>query len=154
MKLLDKVAIISGGGGGIGRAISLRYAQEGARCAVADINGDAAASTVEAITQAGGSAFPVALDVTSERDIARLVETVVETAGRIDILVNNAAIFDMQPLLEVTRDSWDRTFAINTKGLFFTLQAVAQRMVDQGEGGKIIAGRSRKSLRLDRPHKP
>ncbi len=60
----------------------------------------------------------------------------------------------MQPLLEVTRDSWDRTFAINTKGLFFTLQAVAQRMVDQGEGGKIIAGRSRKSLRLDRPHKP
>ncbi len=138
MKLLDKVAIISGGGGGIGRAISLRYAQEGARCAVTDINGDAAASTVEAITQAGGSAFPVALDVTSERDIARLVETVVETAGRIDILVNNAAIFDMQPLLEVTRDSWDRTFAINTKGLFFTLQAVAQRMVDQGEGGKII----------------
>ena len=138
MKLLDKVAIISGGGGGIGRAISLRYAQEGAHCVVTDINGDAAASTVEAITQAGGSAFPVALDVTSERDIARLVDTVVETAGRIDILVNNAAIFDMQPLLEVTRDSWDRTFAINTKGLFFTLQAVAQRMVDQGEGGKII----------------
>jgi Dehydrogenases with different specificities (related to short-chain alcohol dehydrogenases) len=67
-----------------------------------------------------------------------MVEKIVATAGRIDILVNNAAIFDMGPLLEITEESYDRQFAINVKGLLFTLQAVAAQMVRQGQGGKIV----------------
>ena len=67
-----------------------------------------------------------------------MVEAVVKRAGGIDILVNNAAVFDMQPLLEITRENFDKQFAVNVKGLLFTLQAVARQMVEQGRGGRII----------------
>jgi len=80
----------------------------------------------------------VALDVTKRPSIDSMVEKVVAAAGRIDILVNNAAIFDMGPLLEITEESYDRQFAINVKGLLFTLQAVAAQMVRQGQGGTIV----------------
>jgi D-sorbitol dehydrogenase (acceptor) len=76
--------------------------------------------------------------VTRQESIDALVEAVVERAGGIDILVNNAGVFDMQPLLEITRENFDQQFAVNVKGLLFTLQAVARRMVQQGHGGKII----------------
>lgn len=130
-----KVAIVTGGARGIGRAISERFAAEGARVAVADILVHEARETAAAI---GGPAFAVELDVTKQESIDRMVGTVVARAGGIDILVNNAAVFDMAPVLEVTRESFDRVFAVNAKGLFFTLQAVARRMVEQGRGGKII----------------
>lgn len=140
MKLQGKVAIVTGGARGIGRAIAERYADEGARLVIADILEDEAKATAAAI---GRDAFAVRLDVTDQGSIDTLVESVVEKAGRIDILVNNAAIFNMGPLLEVTREDWDRNFDINTKGLFFTLQAVARQMVRQADAdpawrGKII----------------
>ena len=135
MKLENKVAIVTGGARGIGAAIATRFADEGARVVVADILGPEAEETARAI---GRHAIGVALDVTRRASIDAMVEKVIATAGRIDILVNNAAIFDMAPLLEITEESFDRQFAINVKGLLFTLQAVAAQMVTQGEGGKII----------------
>ena len=135
MKLKDKVAIVTGGARGIGAAICERFAAEGARVVVADILEKEAAATAKAI---GGNAIGLALDVTKRPSIDGMVEKIVAAAGRIDILVNNAAIFDMGPLLEITEESYDRQFAINVKGLLFTLQAVAAQMVRQGQGGKIV----------------
>lgn len=135
MKLKDKVAIVTGGARGIGAAVCRRYAEEGARVVVADVlDGEAAATA----TEIGGGAFAVHLDVTSRASIDAMVAKVVAEAGGIDILVNGAAIFEMQPVLEITEASFDKQFAINVKGLLFTLQAVATQMVRQGRGGKII----------------
>jgi NAD(P)-dependent dehydrogenase (short-subunit alcohol dehydrogenase family) len=135
MELEGKVAVVTGGARGIGAAICRRYADEGACVAVADIlDGEAAALAREI----GRDAFGAQLDVTSRASIDGMVETVVAQAGGIDILVNNAAIFDMAPLLEITEASYDKQFAVNVKGLLFTLQAVAAQMVKQGRGGKIV----------------
>ena len=135
MRLDGKVAIVTGGARGIGRAIAERYADEGARVVLADILEEEAKEAAGVIAR---GAMGLRLDVTDPASIDAMVGAVVEAAGRIDILVNNAAVFNMAPLLEVTRADWDKNFDINTKGLFFTLQAVARQMVEQGEGGKII----------------
>ena len=148
MKLEGKVALVTGGAQGIGRAIAERFSNEGARVVIADIAADAAAQTADAI---GGDAFSVHLDVCDEASIKAMVATCTDVAGGIDILVNNAAVFDMAPLLDESRERWDRLFDVNVKGMFFTLQAVAAQMVEQGRGGKIInmasqAGRRGESL--------
>ena len=135
MKLKDKVAVVTGGARGIGAAIVDRYVAEGARVAVADISFAAATETA---SRHGVKAFAVSLDVTRTASIEAGVESVVSRWGGIDILVNNAAIFDMGPIVEVTEESYDKVFAVNVKGLFFTLQAVARRMIARGQGGKII----------------
>ena len=135
MSLKDKIAVVTGGAGGIGAAICRRYAAEGARVVVTDRIG----SNAEAIAaEIGNGSFAVTLDVTSSASIADLVATIVARAGGIDILVNNAAVFDLAPILEITEESYDTVFAVNVKGLLFTLQAVARQMVEQGRGGKIV----------------
>ena len=134
--MLDgKVAVVTGGARGIGQAICARYVAEGAKAAVADINLPEARATAEAL---GEAALGVHLDVTRQESIDAMVKSVIEWAGGIDILVNNAGIFDLSPLLEITPQSYDKIFAVNVKGLLFTLQAVARQMVKQGRGGKII----------------
>jgi len=135
MKLNDKVAIVTGGARGIGAAIVDRYVAEGARVAVADVN---FADAGETAARHGEKAFAVTLDVTQSASIEAAVESVAARWGGIDILVNNAGIFDMGPIVEVTEESYEKVFAVNVKGLFFTLQAVAKRMIAQGRGGKII----------------
>jgi D-sorbitol dehydrogenase (acceptor) len=135
MKLAGKVAVVTGGARGIGRAIVERYVAEGATVAIADL--DAAESEKLAATL-NGKAFAVPLDVTRKTSIDTMVAAVSDRAGGIDILVNNAAVFDLAPIVEVTEKSWDFQFAVNTKGLFFTLQAVAKRMIEQQRGGKIV----------------
>ena len=135
MKLKDKVAIVTGGARGIGAAICRRYAEEGARVVVADL------LMVEArglAAEIGRGAFAVELNVTKQSSIDAAVAAVVAQAGGIDILVNNAGIFEMAPILEITEASWDKQFAVNTKGLLFMLQACARAMVEQGRGGKIV----------------
>ncbi len=134
-KLDGKVALITGGARGIGLAIARRYGKEGARVCVADTE---AAEAERMAADIGQQAFAVQVDVSRLGSIERLVEQVVTRAGGIDILVNNAGVVEIAPFLEVTESSYDRIFAVNTKGLYFTLQAVGRQMVRQGRGGKII----------------
>lgn len=135
MRLQGKVAIVTGGARGIGRAICERYAEEGARVVVADmLEADAKALAAKI----GRGAIGLALDVTKQDSIDAMVAAAVQQAGRIDVLVNNAGVFDLAPLLDVTRESYHKIFAVNVEGLLFTLQAVARQMVTQGDGGKII----------------
>jgi NAD(P)-dependent dehydrogenase (short-subunit alcohol dehydrogenase family) len=135
MRLKDKVAVVTGGAQGIGAAIVRAYAAEGAHVVVADVATDKAEALAADV---GGKAFANPLDVRSRESIDATVAAAVGRLGRIDILVNNAAVFDMAPILEITPESFDRQFAINVRGLLFTLQAVAAQMVRQGGGGRIV----------------
>src|SRR4051794_38983003 len=118
MKLKDKVAIVTGGSRGIGAAICRRYAAEGARVVVT-ARDEAVAQKLAA--EIGNGSWGVALEVASPDSITHLVETVTARAGGIDILVNNAAVFDLAPILEITEESYDKVFSVNVKGLLFTL---------------------------------
>lgn len=149
MKMQGKVAIVTGGARGIGRAIAERYAREGATCAIADIDIAGAQSTARAILDSGGTAFPVGLDVTRAESIQAMLGTVISTAGRVDVLVNDAGVVEVQPIFEIDERAWDRVFSVNVKGLFFTLQAVARQMVEQNAGGKIINLASEAGQRAD-----
>jgi D-sorbitol dehydrogenase (acceptor) len=135
MKLQDKIAIITGGARGIGRAVAERYVTEGARVFIADLQLDLARDAAESI---GNKTEAIEVNVTDVASINRMVAHVTAKTGGVDILVNNAAIFDMAPIVEVTEKSYDKIFAVNVKGLFFTLQAVARQMIVRGQGGKIV----------------
>ena len=134
MKLQGKVAVITGAARGIGRAICERYAQEGASVVVTDRDETAARAVASAI---GPHATALRLDVTSQDSIDATVAGVVAQHGRLDVLVNNAGLFDLAPIVEITRESYRRLYAVNVEGLLFTLQAAARQMIRQG-GGKII----------------
>ncbi|MFN7008803.1 MAG: L-iditol 2-dehydrogenase [Allorhizobium sp.] len=134
-RLEGKSAIITGAARGIGRAFAEAYVREGARVAIADIDLERARATA---TEIGPAAFAVRLDVTDQASIDAAVRTVEETTGGIDILINNAALFDLAPIVEITRQSYDRLFAINVAGSLFMLQAVAKSMIARGRGGKVI----------------
>lgn len=135
MRLAGKTALITGAARGIGRAFAESYAAEGARVAIADIDLDRATAAAEHI---GEAAFAVELDVSDQASIDRAVAAVAERTSGIDILINNAALFDLAPIVEITRQSYDRLFSINVAGTLFTLQAVARHMITRGQGGKII----------------
>jgi NAD(P)-dependent dehydrogenase (short-subunit alcohol dehydrogenase family) len=136
--LQGQVALVTGAGAGIGRAIALRLAAEGARVAVADVDPAAAGETVSRIRSEGGEADAFAFDLASTDSIGKLVEQVLARFNRIHVLVNNAGINGSLPLLEVTPEEWDRVMGVNARGTFFCLQAVAGHMKDAG-GGRIIS---------------
>ena len=136
MKRLDgKRALITGAARGIGLAFATAYVREGAHVAIADIdlNGakDAAASL-------GSQAIAVQLDATQQDSIEAGVAQTIERLGQIDILINNAAIFSAAPIVDITRADYARVFDLNVAGTLFTMQAVAQHMIDQGIRGRII----------------
>jgi D-sorbitol dehydrogenase (acceptor) len=135
MRLEGKSAIITGGARGIGAAIAEGYVKEGARVCVADVELNAAQETAARI---GNGSFAFPLDVTKRDSITACVAETERQFGGIDILVNNAAIFDMAPWGEITEKSYDRVFAVNVKGMIFMLQEVAESMKKRGQGGKII----------------
>jgi NAD(P)-dependent dehydrogenase (short-subunit alcohol dehydrogenase family) len=135
MRLQGKTAIVTGGARGIGAAISAGFVREGARVCVADIEFGEAQKTAKAI---GGGSFACSLDVTKQESINACVAEVENAAGGVDILVNNAAIFDMGPLVDIPEKSYDKLFAVNVKGVLFMMQAVAKSMIARGQGGKII----------------
>ncbi|RYC31606.1 L-iditol 2-dehydrogenase [Lichenibacterium minor] len=135
MQLDGKVAIVTGAARGIGRAVAERYHAEGARVVVADLNH---AGAIEVAQHLGHRALGLQLDVTHQDSIDALVGRVVAEYGGIDILVNNAGIFDLAPIVDITRESYRKVFAVNVEGLLFTLQAVARQMIAQGRGGKIV----------------
>ncbi|MBC2774636.1 L-iditol 2-dehydrogenase [Rhizobium sp. AQ_MP] len=135
-RLQGKSAIITGSARGIGRAFAEAYVREGvAAVAIADIDFERASATAAEI---GPSAYAVRIDVSDQESIDAAIAACVERAGGIDILVNNAAIFDLAPIVEITRKSYQRVFDINVGGSLFTMQAVARQMIAQGRGGKII----------------
>jgi len=134
-RLEGKSALITGAARGIGRAFAEAYVREGATVAIGDINIEAARKTAAEI---GPAAYAVALDVTDQAAIDAAIRAVEEKTGGLDILVNNAALFDLAPIVEITRESYDRLFSINVAGTLFMLQAAARSMIARGKGGKII----------------
>ena len=134
-RLQGKSALITGSARGIGRAYAEAYIREGATVAIADINLKRATQTA---TELGAQAFAVRMDVTDQASIDAAIAACVATSGKLDILINNAALFDLAPVTQITRESYERLFAINVAGTLFTLQAAAKQMIAQGHGGKII----------------
>jgi 3-oxoacyl-[acyl-carrier protein] reductase len=135
MRLDNKTALVTGAGSGIGRSIAETYAREGARVALADINVDAAKSAARAI---GNNAIALRCDVTQKASFAAAVEATLSAFGALDILVNNAGTTHVnKPMLEISEDEFDKTFAVNVKGLFFGCQVVVPVFRKQG-GGIII----------------
>ena len=139
MRLQDKVAIITGASTGIGRAIAMAMAREGASVVVDYVGRpDDANGVVAQITQQGGKALAVAADVSDSAQVAQLLQQAVGQFGRLDILVNNAGIEEKHPFLEMPRAVWDKIIAIDLTGPWLCSQAAAQQMVSQGGGGRII----------------
>jgi acetoin reductase-like protein len=153
MKLQNKTAIVTGGASGMGKAICLRYAQEGANVVVADYNLEGAQKVAGEIEAAGSKATAVQVDVRKQDQVQRMIDAAVAAFGGIDILVNNAGVGKIIPFFETTEADWDFMFDINCKGLLWCSQAAAKQMIAQGRGGKIInlasqAGRRGESLVL------
>ena len=130
-----KTALVTGGAAGIGRAVAEAFAGAGGNVIVADIDRERAEATAGEI---GGGSFAIGLNVTDVSSIGPAIRAAADRTGRIDVLVNNAALFGMEPLLDVTTVGFDRLFGVNVRGLFFTLQAAARLMVEDGLGGAIV----------------
>lgn len=147
MKLAGKTALITGAARGIGLAFARAYAAEGAQVAIADINLEAARNAADSI---GPAAHAIALDVTRQGSIDAGFADAVERMGHLDILINNAALFSAAPIAEITRDDYDRLFAVNVAGTLFCMQAAARHMIPRGHGTIINmasqAGRRGESL--------
>ncbi|MGO4246203.1 SDR family NAD(P)-dependent oxidoreductase [Paenarthrobacter sp. RAF54_2] len=136
-RLEGQTAIVTGAGRGIGQSIALRLASEGAEVLIVGRAPEPLAETVAFIEGAGGRAWSISADISSEADVRRLAETALERWGRIDVLVNNAAVFDEPPFLEVDAATIRQSFDINVVGTFLLSQAIARGMVDNGRGSII-----------------
>lgn len=137
MRVKNKVAIITGGGSGLGKAISERLAAEGATVVIADINAAAGAETAIALSAQGTRAASFVLDVSKQREVHDFVESIVADFGSIDILVNNAGITRHAPFSTSSDDTWDAVLDVDLKGVFYCSQAVAPHMISQ-RSGKIV----------------
>ena len=137
MRLEGQVAIVTGAGQGIGRAIALTLAKEGAAVVVNDIDLERAKKVADEIKSLGGQAQPIKADVSNREEVNRLVEKTLDNFKKIDILVNNAGTAKLTPTMELTEAEWDSTIDINLKGQFLCSQAVAKHMIKQRRG-KIV----------------
>ncbi len=138
MRLADKVALVTGGGSGIGRATALAFAREGARVVVADVVAEAGAETVEQTRQAGGEALFVRCDVSRAPEVEALIARCVEAYGRLDCAHNNAGVLG-QPAstVDCTEENWDRVMAVNLKGVWLCMKHEIAQMLRQG-GGAVV----------------
>ena len=135
MRLAGKTALITGAARGIGYEFARAYIAEGATVALADINATAVAQAAAAL---GPKAVGVQMDVTDQASIDAGFASAIAQMGKLDILINNAALFDAAPFADITRASYDKLFAVNVAGALFCTQAAARHMIARGEGGKII----------------
>jgi NAD(P)-dependent dehydrogenase (short-subunit alcohol dehydrogenase family) len=138
MKLKDQVAVVTGGGRNIGEEVAKLFAAEGAKVAIADMDEARGKRVAEAIKAVGGDAAAFVADVSKSDSVARLVKSVVDRFGRIDILVNNVAISDNKSILDLTEEEFDRVIAVTLKSQFLMSKHAAQQMIAQGSGGKIV----------------
>lgn len=136
--LSNKVALVTGGGAGIGQAIALALAAEGVAVVVADLNAASAQSVAAHIMASGGRSLGIQADCGDVASIQTMVARVVQEFGTLDVIVNNAGLTRTASILDVTEEDWDLINRINAKGVFFCLQAAARQMVQQGRGGRII----------------
>lgn len=137
-RLTGRHALLTGAGGGIGLAVAAAYLREGARCTIVDLAREPGAAAAALVAQHPDAAQYVAADVTRSADIAAMVGAARARFGSVDILFNNAAIFDLAPLLDSDEASYDRLFAVNVKGMFFVMQKVLAQMVESGTRGAVI----------------
>jgi acetoin reductase-like protein len=152
LRLSNKIALVTGGGQGIGRAISLRLAEDGADVAIADLNLEAAQNVSKEIEALGRKSYPLQVDVRNQEVVRESVNKVVEEFGTIDILVNNAGVGIFNPIFDIDEKELDLQYEVNVKGLFFAMQAAAEHMVKKNSG-KIVnlasqAGRRGEALAL------
>jgi len=138
MRLANKVCIVTGAASGIGKEIAVRFAEEGGRVAIADLNKAAAQAAADDITKRGGKAIAVAMDVTSEEQVNSAVAAVVKTWDGVDVLVSNAGIQIVHPIAEFPFADWKKMLAIHLDGAFLTTRACVPHMQRSGRGGSII----------------
>lgn len=141
---ISRVALVTGAGRGIGRAIALRLAQDGLDVAVNDIaaNAEALNETAEAIRATGQRSHAVLADVSDAEEVPNMVASVASELGALDVMVANAGIAHIQGLLDLEVADWDRVMSVNLRGVFLCYQAAARQMIKQGSGGKIIGAAS------------
>ncbi|MGQ9585810.1 MAG: SDR family NAD(P)-dependent oxidoreductase [Anaerolineae bacterium] len=154
MRLLkSKVALVTGAARGIGRAIAEAYAGQGAHVIVGDVNFEGARAVSEAINGSGGPrAVPVHLDVTDPEGVQATVALAVREFGRLDILVNNAAVLKAHLIVDFPLEEWREVFRVNMEGAFLCAQAAARQMIWQGEGGCILNIASASARKADPKH--
>lgn len=148
MRLAGKVAVITGAGSGFGEAIARRYAEEGAKVIVNDLNGDAAKRVAGSIAQEGGQAAANQGDVTKSKDVKAMIQSALDAYGQLDIVVNNAGYTHRnQPMLDVDEETFDRVYAVNVKGIYLAAVHAVPVFRKQGRGGCIITTASTAGLR-------
>ncbi|MEM2122510.1 MAG: SDR family NAD(P)-dependent oxidoreductase [Candidatus Bathyarchaeia archaeon] len=138
LKLKGKKVIVTGGGSGIGEAIAVHFAKEGAKVMVVGRTLEKLRRTLEKIREEGGSAICMVCDVSRKKDVDTMVSGALQKLGQVDILVNNAGIAPVTPFLSITEEEWDEVIDINLKGCFLCSQAVAKLMIERNKGGNII----------------
>ncbi len=138
MRLQNKVALVTGAGTGLGRAIAMRFAEEGAKVVVNDINVDTANETVEQIRASGGNAIRIQGDTSREGDAEKSVALAVDSYGGLDILVNNAGTEVWKVVHEMTIEEWDRVMSVNMTGVFLMSKHAVRQMLAQNHGGAIV----------------
>ena len=138
MRLEGKVAIVTGAGGGIGKGIVLRLAEEGAAVVVVDLDEEAAGRVVRQVEEMGQRALVCKTDFSKPESVAEMVAKTVVWGGRLDVLVNNAGVEIIRPIFEISERDWDKTIDVNLKGAWLCSQAAAKIMSEAGAGGRII----------------
>jgi 3-hydroxybutyrate dehydrogenase len=138
MKLKDKVALITGAASGIGKEIAIEFAREGAKVCIADLSVDAANATAQEINAAGGSAMAVQMNVTDEAQVDAGFAKTVETFGGVDVMISNAGIQIISPIVDLKYEDWKRLMAIHADGAFLTTRAAMRAMIAAKRGGTIL----------------
>jgi NAD(P)-dependent dehydrogenase (short-subunit alcohol dehydrogenase family) len=135
----SRIAVITGAGQGIGRALALGFGASGYRVVATDLNEQNARATAAALHEAGASALAMGVDVADPQSVTRMIDMTVAELGGLDVLVNNAGIFPRSTVVDLDLDTWTRTIEVNLRGTFLASQAAARVLIQQGRGGRIVS---------------